>query len=103
MSTYEICNQHVFAFRISGVGMYQHDVSEQKLAKTLDAIVTECVSFVGEFSHISVCLCRGGATSNIVTGAKGGTIFWCVLLLHYRIIWENNPFSQSETCRGLSP
>ena len=32
--------------------MYQHDVSEQKLAKTLDAIVTECVSFVGEFSHI---------------------------------------------------
>ena len=52
MSTYEICNQHVFAFRISGVGMYQHDVSEQKLAKTLDAIVTECVSFVGEFSHI---------------------------------------------------
>lgn len=31
--------------------MYQHDVSESKLAKTLDAIVTECVSFVGTFSY----------------------------------------------------
>ena len=57
-------------FRISGVGMYQHDVSEQKLAKTLDAIVTECVSFVGEFSHIFSCLCKVGATSDIVTGLK---------------------------------
>ena len=56
--------------------MYQHDVSEQKLAKTLDAIVTECVSFVGEFSHIFLCLCRDGATSNIVTGGKWGTIFY---------------------------
>ena len=55
--------------------MYQHDVSEQKLAKTLDAIVTECVSFVGEFSHISVCLCKGGATSYIVTGLMGVLIF----------------------------
>ena len=54
--------------------MYQHDVSEQKLAKTLDAIVTECVSFVGEFSHIAYA-CRGGATSNIVTGIKGALCF----------------------------
>ena len=29
--------------------MYQHDMSETKLAKTLDAIVTECVCFVGKF------------------------------------------------------
>ena len=54
--------------------MYQHDVSEQKLAKTLDAIVTECVSFVGEFSHIAYA-CRGGATSNIVTGLNGVLFF----------------------------
>ena len=32
----------------SGVGMYQHDVSETKLAKTLENIVMECVSFVGK-------------------------------------------------------
>nr|XP_040581611.1 S1 RNA-binding domain-containing protein 1-like [Lepeophtheirus salmonis] len=30
-----------------GVGMYQHDVSECKLKKTLEEIVSECVSFVG--------------------------------------------------------
>lgn len=30
-----------------GVGMYQHDVPEAKLSKTLEEIVTECVSFVG--------------------------------------------------------
>ena len=27
--------------------MYQHDISESKLSRTLEAIVTECVSFVG--------------------------------------------------------
>ena len=32
-----------------GVGMYQHDVTETKLNKTLKAIVTECVSFVGSY------------------------------------------------------
>ena len=58
--------------------MYQHDVSEQKLAKTLDAIVTECVSFVGEFSHIFSCLCKGGATSDIVTGLKRVLFLVCI-------------------------
>ena len=32
----------------SGVGMYQHDIKEARLAKTLNDIVTECVSFVGK-------------------------------------------------------
>ena len=36
----------------SGVGMYQHDVSETKLAKTLENIVMECVSFVGKYIPI---------------------------------------------------
>ena len=30
-----------------GVGQYQHDVSQTRLAKTLDAIVEECVNAVG--------------------------------------------------------
>ena len=37
-----------------GVGMYQHDLSETKLSKTLDAIVTECVSFVGKSQQVLV-------------------------------------------------
>ena len=40
----------------SGVGMYQHDIKEARLAKTLNDIVTECVSFVGKrpfFKYIS--------------------------------------------------
>ena len=28
--------------------MYQHDIKEARLAKTLNDIVTECVSFVGK-------------------------------------------------------
>ena len=32
--------------------MYQHDVSETKLAKTLENIVMECVSFVGKYIPI---------------------------------------------------
>ncbi|GFQ71381.1 s1 RNA-binding domain-containing protein 1 [Trichonephila clavata] len=36
-----------------GVGMYQHDVSEAQLKKTLDGIVEECVSFVGV--DLNVC------------------------------------------------
>ena len=28
--------------------MYQHDIKETRLAKTLNDIVTECVSFVGK-------------------------------------------------------
>ena len=34
-----------------GVGMYQHDVSEAKLKKSLDEIVIECVSFVGNYCY----------------------------------------------------
>ena len=34
-------------------------------------------------------------------GAKGGTIFWCKFLLHFRVIWENDPFSKSEKVPGL--
>lgn len=30
-----------------GVGMYQHDLNEKTLKKTLDEIISECVSFVG--------------------------------------------------------
>ncbi|CRL04721.1 CLUMA_CG017781, isoform A [Clunio marinus] len=30
-----------------GVGMYQHDVKEKTLKKTLDEVISECVSFVG--------------------------------------------------------
>ena len=30
-----------------GVGQYQHDVSQSKLAKSLDAIVEDCVNAVG--------------------------------------------------------
>lgn len=30
-----------------GVGMYQHDVNEKALKKTLDEVISECVSFVG--------------------------------------------------------
>lgn len=30
-----------------GVGMYQHDVNEKMLNKTLDEVISECVSFVG--------------------------------------------------------
>lgn len=30
-----------------GVGMYQHDVNEKTLKKTLDEVISECVSFVG--------------------------------------------------------
>lgn len=30
-----------------GVGMYQHDMNEKTLKKTLDEVISECVSFVG--------------------------------------------------------
>lgn len=30
-----------------GVGMYQHDVNEKTLKKSLDEVISECVSFVG--------------------------------------------------------
>src|SRR4030081_2792560 len=30
-----------------GVGQYQHDVSQAKLARTLDAVVEDCVNAVG--------------------------------------------------------
>lgn len=30
-----------------GVGMYQHDLNEKTLKKTLDEVISECVSFVG--------------------------------------------------------
>lgn len=30
-----------------GVGMYQHDINEKTLKKTLDEVISECVSFVG--------------------------------------------------------
>ena len=36
-------------------------------------------------------------------GAKGGTIFWCIFLLHFWAIWENDPFSKSEKVPGLKP
>ncbi|GFY43541.1 s1 RNA-binding domain-containing protein 1 [Trichonephila inaurata madagascariensis] len=36
-----------------GVGMYQHDLPEAQLKKTLDSIVEECVSFVGV--DLNVC------------------------------------------------
>ena len=42
-----------------GVGMYQHDLSEAKLNKTLEAIVSECVSFVGvDLNHAPVYLLK---------------------------------------------
>lgn len=42
-----------------GVGMYQHDVSEKDLARTLDEVVSECVSRVGvDLNTTSECLLR---------------------------------------------
>lgn len=40
-----------------GVGMYQHDVSEKDLSRTLDEVVSECVSRVGvDLNTTSECL-----------------------------------------------
>ncbi len=36
-----------------GVGMYQHDLSEQKLKKALKEVLLECVSFVGKYSVVN--------------------------------------------------
>lgn len=36
-----------------GVGMYQHDLSEQKLKKALKEVLLECVSFVGQYSVVN--------------------------------------------------
>ncbi|XP_064596790.1 S1 RNA-binding domain-containing protein 1-like [Liolophura sinensis] len=42
-----------------GVGMYQHDVSDSLLHKSLDSVVEECVSFVGvDVNSGSECLLR---------------------------------------------
>ena len=36
-------------------------------------------------------------------GAKGGTIFWSGFLLHFCMIWENDPFSKFQKVPGLKP
>ena len=36
-------------------------------------------------------------------GAKGGTIFSGEFLLHFCVIWKNDPFSKSENVPGLKP
>lgn len=42
-----------------GVGMYQHDVGEKDLSRTLDEVVSECVSRVGvDLNTTSDCLLR---------------------------------------------
>lgn len=42
-----------------GVGMYQHDVTEKDLSRTLDEVVTDCVSRVGvDINTTSECLLR---------------------------------------------
>lgn len=48
-----------------GVGMYQHDLPQKKLANTLDEVVVECVSFVGVDLNTSPhCLLRRVAGLN---------------------------------------
>ena len=63
-----------FLFFLLGVGMYQHDIKETRLTKTLNDIVTECVSFVGEnfFQHFPHISCQ--AWRNIFKSRGGKSI-----------------------------
>jgi protein Tex len=57
-----------------GVGQYQHDVSEMKLSRSLDAVVEDCVNGVGvDVNTASVPLLRrvSGITEGLATGIVG--------------------------------
>jgi protein Tex len=57
-----------------GVGQYQHDVSEQKLSRSLDAVVEDCVNAVGvDVNTASVPLLRrvSGITEGLATSIVG--------------------------------
>ncbi|MCA9080993.1 MAG: RNA-binding transcriptional accessory protein [Planctomycetaceae bacterium] len=49
-----------------GVGMYQHDLDEKELQKSLDAVVESCVNFVGVDVN-----CASGALLSYVSGLNG--------------------------------
>jgi uncharacterized protein len=56
-----------------GVGQYQHDVSEQKLSRSLDAVVEDCVNAVGvDVNTASVPLLR--RVSGITESLAGGIV-----------------------------
>jgi uncharacterized protein len=59
--------------RSIGVGQYQHDLSEQKLSRSLDAVVEDCVNGVGvDVNTASVPLLR--RVSGITEGLAGNIV-----------------------------
>ncbi|HEY2206943.1 MAG TPA: Tex family protein [Pseudonocardia sp.] len=57
-----------------GVGQYQHDVSDQQLSRSLDAVVEDCVNAVGvDVNTASAPLLRrvSGITEGLATGIVG--------------------------------
>jgi uncharacterized protein len=54
-----------------GVGQYQHDVNQMQLARTLDAVVEDCVNGVGvDVNTASVALLKRVSGLNQNTGDK---------------------------------
>ena len=82
--------QCIFIFFLLGVGMYQHDIKENRLTKTLNDIVTECVSFVGEnfFQHFPHVSCQAWRNIFKSSGDKSIHIYLTVYPIWLRVAVE---------------
>ena len=70
--------------------MYQHDIKENRLTKTLNDIVTECVSFVGEsfFQHFPHVSCQAWRNIFKSSGDKSIHIHLTVYPIWLRVAVE---------------
>lgn len=79
-----------------GVGMYQHDINDKVLSKTLDEVVVECVSFVG----IDI----NTASLSLLSRVAGMTEKRAEAIIKHRL--ENGPFTSRDELKkvkGIGP
>lgn len=79
-----------------GVGMYQHDLNDKVLSKTLDEVVVECVSFVG----IDI----NTASLSLLSRVAGMTEKRAEAIIKHRL--ENGPFTSRDELKkvkGIGP
>ena len=74
-----------------GVGQYQHDVNQRELARTLDAVVEDCVNAVGVDVNT--------ASAALLARVSGLTTSTAKAIVHYRE--TNGPFGSREALKKV--
>ena len=74
-----------------GVGQYQHDVNQRELARTLDAVVEDCVNAVGVDVNT--------ASAPLLARVSGLTASTAKAIVHYRE--SNGPFGSREALKKV--